>query len=464
MGLSLTIFLVAILGVGAYRYYEGKLSVVSIHAAGRHSLAARADQAQNFVLAGSDTRDFAGGAHFQAAPGSADYVSGQRSDTVLLVHLPPGQARATIVSFPRDSYVQIPAYTDSAHRVHPAHMGKLNEAFGDGGPLLLVQMLEQLTGLRVDHYVQVDFGGFQQMVDAVGGIDVCVRSSRHDKDSGDNLTAGLHPNLNGAQALAFVRDRKGLTYGDIDRIKDQQYFLSQMLKKVLSAGTLTNPFALNRFLTALTSNVTVDSQFGFGQIRTLATRLRHLDPAHVTFTTVPFTTEDAYRTFGGYRQSVVLLDPAGDARLFQALKEDGQPTPARTPAQAPTRTPLVVAPSQIAVHVRNATAISGLAARTADQLRAVGFRIADVASVPATGSTQIRYSPDRAESARTLAAAVPGAVLVRDTAATDRIELVLGAGPVTVRPASVGSLAGRPTAPAAGASALPAATDVTCAP
>jgi len=138
--------------------------------------------------------------------------------------------------------------------VSPAHPAKLNEAYSIGGAALLTQLIEQLTGLRLDHYVQVDFGGFRKIVDALGGLTLCVRTNRHDHDSGDNLSAGTHANVTGDQALAFVRDRKGLPGGDLDRIKDQQYFLAQVLHKVLSAGTLTDPARLNSFLSAVVTD------------------------------------------------------------------------------------------------------------------------------------------------------------------------------------------------------------------
>ncbi len=197
---------------------------------------------------------------------------------MILLHLPTGGGKPTLVSFPRDTYVQVPSFTNRRVQVSPAHPAKLNEAYSIGGAALLTQLIGQLTGLRLDHYVQVDFGGFRKIVDALGGLTVCVRTKRHDHDSGDNLSAGTHPNVAGDQALAFVRDRKGLPGGDLDRIKDQQYFLAQVLQKVLSAGTLTDPARLNRFLSAVAIDVTVDQDFGLSQMTTLGSRLRHLDP------------------------------------------------------------------------------------------------------------------------------------------------------------------------------------------
>ena len=277
-------------------------------------------KAQNFLLIGSDTRAGAD-AVYNAAKGSADYTSGERSDTMMLVHVPTGPAKASIISFPRDSWVEIPRWTDTKGAHHPAHMSKLNAAFSEGGSPLLVATLEQLSGIRVDHVVQIDFTGFKNMVNALGGIEVCVKTTRHDHDSGDNLTAGGMHLIKGDAALAFVRDRKGLPGGDIDRIADQQYFLSVVLHKVLSAKTLTNPTKLYHFATAATRSLTTDKGFGLRQMESLATRLHSIDPAHVTFLQVPVLNNSA-RENG---QSVVELDHANLPAVFAAMKDNTGP-------------------------------------------------------------------------------------------------------------------------------------------
>ena len=237
---------------------------------------------ENFLLMGSDSRDFAGGQTYNVAPGSAAFVTGQRSDVVMVVHIPAGNAKASVVSFPRDSWVELPAYTDAKNVAHAAVHAKLNAAFSIGGAPLLVATVEQLTGLHIDHFASVNFPGFQGMVNALGGIDVCIATSRHDTNSGDFLTAGQH-HLNGVQALALVRDRESFPNQDLGRIKDQEYFLSVMLRKVLSAGTLTNPLKLTDFLDVATKSLTVDSGLSLGDMRKLASRFSHLDASHVTF-------------------------------------------------------------------------------------------------------------------------------------------------------------------------------------
>ncbi len=452
---------------GGYAYYDAKLTRVSIPGLGQvfgSVVSAPPSAGENFLLVGSDTRAFAGGQAFQAPPGSADFVAGARSDTVILLHLPIGGAKPTVVSFPRDTYVHIPAFTDRKGKTTAAHPAKLNEAFSIGGPALLTQLIEQLTGLRLDHYVQVDFGGFRSIVDAVGGLSLCVGTSRHDHDSQDSLTAGTHPDVTGAQALAFVRDRKGLPGGDLDRIKDQQYFLAQLLHKVLSAGTLADPARLTGLLSAVVADVTVDQGFGLSQMTTLGSRLRHLDPAHVTFATLPVLSSAAVRVVHGLRVDVVLLDPARTAQLFAGLHDGtGHPAPGAAAGQ-----PLTVPPAAISLEVRNGTSTTGLAGRVARSLRRHGYTVTATGSVPAVDQTTVRYRPDMLAAARTVAAALPGAQLQADPTLPVGVQLVLGPGAPAVLPVHLGPSA-TPTpsasAPPAPASPVPAAAPAgACAP
>jgi LCP family protein required for cell wall assembly len=258
------------------------------------------------------------------------------------------------MSFPRDSYVTIPAYTDGSGGAVPAHKAKLNEAYAVGGPNLLVATIKQLTGLPVDHYLEVNFDGFRNIVGAVGGVTLCVTTSRSDSDSGDYLTAGTHANVGGSAALAFVRDRKGLPAGDISRIQDQQYFLSQLMKKVLSAGTLTNPVRLASLMSAVTGSLTVDKGFGLAQFRALASHLSSLSPAKVTFIAVPITTAAGVRDIHGLSQSVVLLD---ETRLPQAVAAlAGTATPGTPTAAAATPSTSVDAPAATAATTTAAAA------------------------------------------------------------------------------------------------------------
>jgi LCP family protein required for cell wall assembly len=346
---GVAIALVAIVAVGAggayvlYRHFNGQITRVNIRlpeaapapsstsstpspttdapAVVKVHNAATVEQAQNILLMGSDSRSFEGGQAYNVAPGSAAYVTGQRSDVVMLLHIPAGGAAATVISFPRDSWVQLPGFTDSAGVTHAPVMAKLNAAFDLGGAPLLVSTVEDLTGIHVDHFASINFPGFQGMVNAIGGVNVCIGTTRHDANSGDFLTAGDH-HLNGAQALALVRDRESFADQDLGRIKDQEYFLSVMLHQVLSANTLTNPIKLTEFLNVATKSLTVDSGLSIGDMRSLAGRFAHLNTANVTFETVPVANAN-YRVtssvYGPQLQSAVELDAAGSAALFASL-------------------------------------------------------------------------------------------------------------------------------------------------
>jgi LCP family protein required for cell wall assembly len=372
---------------------------------------------------------------------------------MILVHVPKGPAKASILSFPRDSLVTIPKWTDTKGGHHPAHQAKLNAAFDEGGTPLLVATIEQLSGIRIDHTVQIDFTGFKNMVNALGGVSVCVNTSRDDKDSGDKLTAGTTHTITGDQALAFVRDRKGLPAGDLDRIKDQQYFLSVVLHKVLSAGTLANPAKLYDFASAAARSMTTDTGFGVKSMETLATRMRQLDPAHVTFLQVPVANA-SYRDGG--LGSVVLLDKTQLPAVFQAMKDNtGQPAASTTSAAATTSAapttpakPLIVKPANIRVDVSNGSGRSRLASQTAVALKNLGFVALTSGNASRTATTTVLYGPSKADSARTLAAAVPGAVTKLDASLGATLHLVLGTDFTTTQAVTVGGTTSKTTAAA----------------
>ena len=200
--------------------------------------------------------------------------------------------------------------------------------------------IEGLTGLHIDHFASVNFPGFQGMVNAVGGLNVCIATTRHDTNSGDFLTAGQH-HIDGVQALALVRDRESFPNQDLGRIKDQEYFLSVMLHKVLSAGTLTNPLKLNDFLNTATKSLTVDTGLSLSDMRKLASQFGHLSSADIAFETVPIVSDNYQVTssvYGNLKQSAVELDAAGSAQLFASLSS-ATPTPSTPSAAANSPTP-----------------------------------------------------------------------------------------------------------------------------
>jgi LCP family protein required for cell wall assembly len=261
--------------------------------------------AVNILLAGSDTRSVAqttgnGAAGTEWAPGA------QRSDTIMILHIDGDRQHASLISIPRDSWVDIPGFG----------MNKINAAFSFGGPSLYVHTIEQFTGLRIDHLAVIDLQGFANLTDALGGVTVDIPQTVTNTLTGKVWHAGVQT-LNGKQALLYVRQRHGLPGGDFDRIKRQQYFLRQLMRQTLSAGTLANPFKLHSALSAVAENLSVDDEFSNAEMRSLAFSLRDLRSDDVDFLTVPVT---GTGTRG--EASVVLLDKKADRSLFHAVRID----------------------------------------------------------------------------------------------------------------------------------------------
>ncbi|MFB7618417.1 LCP family protein [Kitasatospora sp. NPDC056181] len=383
------------------------------------------------------------------------------TDTMMIVQLAGDGARADVVSIPRDSYVDIPAHRDRATRKEvPAGKGKINAAYGMGGPQLTVATVEQNTGLRIDHYVQVDFAGFVSAVDAVGGVRVCTAKPLKDEYSGLDLPAGTST-LDGAGALRYVRARHVDASSDLGRMHRQQKLVAQLLHQLADGGTLLNPVRLARVTDSLLGSVKADKDLTADELITLATRMKDLSGDRADFATVPLAQLDHQVSGWG---STVLWDQAGARALFDAVRA-GRPLEGVTAAPAAGASPAspaavgggaaaggaaapTVAPEQVRVQVFNATGTAGLGARVDGDLRRAGFATTGAPSnAPAgtaSGRTAVRYDPRWAESARTLAAALPGAELAT----------VQGLGPVlqvfvgTDYPAAAGPSAGAPGASA----------------
>lgn len=486
--LSLSVLVATAGGWVALRYLNGRVTRVSLHfgAGYRRPPGARAG-AENFMLVGSDSRS---GGQFQGT--GARTVTGERSDTIILVHL-ASDGTATLLSFPRDTWVTVPDYTDPKRVDHPAHQAKINSAISEGGPSLAVTTLETLTGIRVDHFLQVDFGGFEKMTSAVGGVNVCIRHSDVVESHPDGPGSGYGPatniddpvsgfrghdgvnHIDGVQALLFVRQRHGLPGGDLDRIRRQQQFIAAVFRKALSAQTLLDPVRLAPFLSAATASLTTDTATGLTDLRVLASRLRGLTADRVRFATIPTYVPADDRSPAYHGQAVLRYDPAQlKTFLAGAVLSAGATRPAGpAPRPAPTSTPpeLIVAPSSIAVPVLNGTATAGLATRAARDLTARGF-LATAAPAGATagpvGRSEVRYGPGRADSAATVTAAVPGAVLRPDpTLGQQGLQLIVGADytgavAVTVTPVAAGPLTAPPPLPRAAPTTTATSPDVTC--
>ena len=263
--------------------------------------------ALNILILGSDSRD---GAAFNPKDRSSTTatVAGERSDAIMVLHIPANHDRAYIVSIPRDTYVFVPKYKGQGGR-----KAKINAAFAWGGIPLTVATVENFTGVKMDHVLKVDFNGFQKMTDAVGGVDVTVAKTVTDPRSKWTFKAGVN-HLNGAAALDYVRQRYGLPGGDFDRVARQQIFLRALLKKATDTGTLSNPVKLKNFLDAATSSLTVDNGFS---LTDTALQFRNLRPGDLTFITNP---NNGSQTVNG--ESVVVSNKPKAAALWDAVNND----------------------------------------------------------------------------------------------------------------------------------------------
>jgi LCP family protein required for cell wall assembly len=302
-GLAAAMMAVVLVGpIAGYGFLDLRLHRVALLAdyPGRPGAGA----GQNWLLTGSDSRQGLATRQEKQLSTGRD-VTGQRSDTILLLHVPANGGPSTLVSLPRDSYVRIPGYG----------MNKLNAAYSFGGPQLLAETVQNATGLRIDHYVGIGFGGLVNVVDAVGGVRICVKAALRDRASGLRVGRGCHT-LNGAQSLAFVRDRHSFRAGDLQRVQDQRVFMNALLRKATSRAVYLDPVAAIRTVMDSVGSLTVDQGTQLYQLARLGFRLRSPQS-----TTVPI----AHGTATGVG-SVLLWDRAKANRLFSALAKD-QPVP-----------------------------------------------------------------------------------------------------------------------------------------
>jgi hypothetical protein len=284
----------------------------------------------------------------------------------------------------------------------------------------------------VDHYAEINFAGFLRMVDALGGVEVCLAKATTDKNSGLNLPAGRQT-VSGAQALAYVRARYIDPSADIGRMKRQQKFIGAMAKKALSGSTLTNPAKLDGFLSALASSVKTDNGLGPNQMVDLVDRFKAINPSSITMTTVPITGDKHVSGLG----DVLLWDQKRASTIFQSMENDqpigGHPSPAPSAA-------VTVSPSSISLQVLNGTTKTGLATTAATALTGAGFVLAaPPANAPNTVGTNtvIKYDPRFSESIKTVKAALPGSTAVAVPGFGRTFEITVGTGFTGVTPVHV---------------------------
>lgn len=338
----------------------------------------------NVLAVGTDSRE--GLSEEQLLELGTEEVSGERADTMILVHLSPERPDAIMISFPRDLLVTIPGHGD----------GKLNSALTFGGPDLLVETIEGYAGVQIDHYVQVNIAGFLDIVDVLGGVEICLEEALQDRYAGADIPAGCSV-LDGPEAAAFVRARKSDPRGDLGRIERQQTFIRAAMREVISAGTLVNPLRVKRLIDAVADSIVTDSGLGTSRMFRVAWSLRGLDPDDVEAVTLPAETEQIDGTY------YVVAKPEETEAIFQAVRA-GTAVPGGQDGDV-IATPSQLQPSDIQVTVLNGTGVTGLAARAQDALEERGFVVTEIGDAERQDvqGTVVRYGPGDEDKARMVA-------------------------------------------------------------
>ncbi|MGD1225004.1 LCP family protein [Streptomyces krungchingensis] len=303
-------------GTGAgilYFKLNGNLKNVDINGALGTDRPTKVDNgSENILVLGSDTRS---GSNKKLGGGADD--GSARSDTAMIVHVYKGHKKASVVSIPRDTLVERPSCTDPEGVTHDAASGVMfNSAYSTGGAACAVKTVESMTGIRMDHYLEVDFSGFQKLIDDLGGVDITTTKDISDPDSHLHLKAGRHT-LDGEQALGLVRTRHGVGDGsDLGRIQLQQAFIKALVQQVKDVGVLTSPKKLYDLADTATRTVTTDSEIGsVAELASFADGLKGINSSRMTMVTMPvqYDAADANR---------VLVDKAKSKLVWDALKND----------------------------------------------------------------------------------------------------------------------------------------------
>jgi LCP family protein required for cell wall assembly len=385
VGTAIFASIAILLTAGGYIYVRWRLS--QIHRV--KNLPLEPDgQAMNVLLVGSDSRARLTGDLADQA--GKNQVSGQRSDTIMILHIDSLQKKAAILSIPRDLYVHIAGTTKS---------DRVNSSFSLGGAGGLINTVQENLGVKLNHYVEVDFVGFRDIVNTVGGINIYVPAPARDAFSGLDIKTPGCVSFDGDKGLAWVRSRHYQYFeggrwredprSDLGRIQRQQDFIRRMLKKAVSSG-LTNPLALNRLIGIGVKDVTIDDKMSTSDMVTLGKKFRSLNPDTVDMLTLPTTAV----TIAG---ADVLKLNKEEAQPFIDRMNGKEPPPAPGPA-APPR------PGEIRVRVLNGNGSTGAASSVRDALQKPGFNIADTGDADAYKYKQsvVRYAPGQLAKAQFL--------------------------------------------------------------
>lgn len=404
---------------------------------------------ETYLIVGTDTRS---GRNGKIGAGTSEQFEGSaRADPILLVNIPADRSRVVAVSFPRDLQVDRPKcagwnnddgkYTSDV--LPPADAVKLNSVYGDGGPKCTVETLTEMSGLNINHFIAMDFDGFERVVNKVGGVDVCSTEPLYDYELGQILAKAGTKKLKGSKALDYVRARniESEGTGDYGRIKRQQLFMSSLLRASLSSHVLSNPSTLNGIIDTFIEYSYVD-RVDTDDLIQLARSMQGIDAGRVTFLTIP-TSGTAEDGSGNEIPRVKDINAIFDAIINDeqlpgekkaappssgksSSKTSSSPAP-QTPPQPTAVTVNAVSPYSVPLRVLNGTGTTGVAGEISESLVAQGYQVNGVADASENRTTTIvHYGPGQQAAAATVAQMFPGATIQADPTTRDGVEVIVG--------------------------------------
>lgn len=435
-------FAVVATSLVAYAQYRSVLSSIHREQVSASMLGKRPPYTAglNILIIGSDSR--------AGLKGYGHDVLGSRSDTSMLLHIAPGHTRADIISFPRDSMVPVLACSNDGlgHQGQSAQPGvfeRLNATFSAGGAPCLWKTLEQETGIRIQHFVEVNFAGFQSIVNDVGGVPVCLPFAINNAQSRLRLSAGKHV-VSGAQALAFVRLREHIGEGsDTQRIQRQQYFLAAVMQKLKATNLLSQPSRIYSVVRDAAKSLTTDSGLDLTTMLRIADSMKSLNSSAVQFITVPVV------PYPGDPAAELSWEQPQSHRLFAAIEADRDLPKTAKGKKPSTATMPTVSPAKVHVQVLNGAGAQGLASTAATALTSKGFKVigqGDAANFNYTSNVIEYSSAAQLPEVNTLKSTL-GSVAVQQNATlgTGAITLILGSSYTGLRGTS-GAAGQKPSA------------------
>jgi LCP family protein required for cell wall assembly len=378
------------------------------------------NNAENILLIGSDTR--VGQHGLGGGPDSGCACS----DTLMVLHISPGHHSVTVMSIPRDSMVPVEACAPSdgtpGQDAAPGEFERINSTLAYGGPACTFKVVGDQTGIHLDHFIELNFTGFINVVNDLGGVNVCLPFTVDDQMSGLNLTAGVH-HIDGKTALSFWRTREDVGEGsDLQRIQRDQYLMAALVQGITHSGLLGSPTKIFSVVRDASAAMTTDSGLDENAMLQIAQSLPGLTSKNVQFVTVPNV------PYPQDPNAELSWEQPQASQLFSAIQDD-----VTLPATSGKATPppvLAVAPSQVKVEVENGSGIAGIASQTASALSNLGFQVVgtgDASNFSYTSSVIEYAGASDMGAVSTLKAQIPGAQTEQDTALTPgTLQLIIG--------------------------------------